>query len=986
MTHTVSQSESSKDDNKNGVVSQTKQVKQRIAAIDSFFAKPAPTEPIIRKDKPFELRKPQPENKLSGLRKRALENWQELKALLPEILQYRQQLARQWKSLSLRHKSMALAIALTTVPIVTVGSLAHLVVKHSLEAQIIAQQENRVLGVERRMGEVADRLIEDVETVASSPMLADRELSSKATLAQKIQLLDGWIDVRNEQYDSIVVFDVQGNVLFQSKSPNPVNAGNNYSNREYFKAAIASQDLALSEPKITLSSNTNSLEVASPIKEFGTGKLLGVVRLRMSLTYLDNKFAYLDQQGLEYRLIGADGIVFAADEPQWVGQKADGDFYGLTQLELKVKEQLATRLPGDNKTPVKSETLWDNNDAEKVLVSVAPIEGLNGLRDTGWNLAISRPLDEALAPLAKERWILLLGTTTATLLVGAIAVKLADRLTKPILAAASAVHKMGQGNLKTRLEITGEDEFTVLGSNINNMARKLDGYLEKTTTEARRSHLFKEITIKIAGTLDRSSILNTTVTELQKALKCDRVIVYRFDKYWKGRIVSEAVTDNCPRILGTELVDPCFAEHTVEKYKQGRVRAINNIYKAGLSECHIQQMASFNVKANLVAPLNVGGELIGLLIAHQCLEPRNWDDVEIDFFAQTAIQVGLALDRAKLLEEQKLAKEQLQKRALSLLMEVEPISKGDLTIRAKVTDDEVGTLADSYNSTVENLCKIVKHVKAAAQQVAIATNQNNAVAQALTEGAEQQSEEIAAALQRIQAMTDSILAVASSVEQAETAVRHATKAVETGDNAMNRTVDGMKAIQQTTAQTAKKVKKLGESSQEISKVISLISSFASQTNLLALNASIEAARAGEEGRGFAIVAEEVRALAQQSAEATGEIEKIVATIQRETKEVVAAMEEGTEHAIAGSELVDETRTSLNQIEAVSNQLDDLIAAIAKITVAQSEDSKIVSHTMARVARMSQTTSTEMNQVSTSYKDLLSLAKELQEQVSQFKVN
>lgn len=986
MTHTFSQSESPKDDNKKGVVSQTKQVKERIAAIDNLFAKPVPSELQVKKDKPFELRKPQPDNRLSGLRKRSLENWQDWKALLPQILQYRQQLAGQWKSLSLRHKSMALAIALTTVPIVTVGSFAHLVISRSLETHIISQHENRTLGVERRMGEVSDGLIEDVETIASTPMLADRELSSKATLGQKKQLLDSWIDSRNQQYDSIVVFDAQGNVLFQSKSSDPLNSDNNYSNREYFQAAIASKELAASEPKITLSSNTNSLEVAAPIKEFGTGQLLGVVRLRMPLSYLDYKFAYLDQQGLEYRLIGADGIVFAADEPEWIGRPADGDFYGLTQLELKVKEQLATRQPGDSQTPVDSEVLWDNNDAEKVMVSVAPIEGLNGLRDTGWNLALSRPLDDALAPLAKGRWILFLGTATATLLVAAIAVKLADRLTKPILAAASAVHKMGQGNLKTRLEITGEDEFTVLGANINDMARKLDGYLEKTTIEARRSHIFKEITLKIAKTLDRSAILNTAVTELQKVLKADRVIVYRFDRYWKGRIVSEAVTDNCPRILGTELVDPCFAEHTVEKYKQGRVRAINDIHKAGLSDCHIQQMAAFNVKANLVAPINVGGELIGLLIAHQCLEPRNWDNVEIDFFAQTAIQVGLALDRASLLEAQKVAKEQLQKRALSLLMEVEPISKGDLTIRAKVTDDEVGTLADSYNSTVENLCKIVKQVKAAAQQIAISTNQNNSVAQALTEGAEHQSEEIAAALERIQTMTDSILTVASSVEQAETAVRHATQAVETGDNAMNRTVDGMKAIQQTTAQTAKKVKRLGESSQEISKVIGLISNFAAQTNLLALNASIEAARAGEEGRGFAIVAEEVRALAQQSAEATGEIDKIVATIQRETKEVVAAMEEETDRAIAGSELVDETRTSLNQIKTVSNQLDDLIAAIAKVTVAQSEDSKIVSHAMAKVARMSQTTSTEMNQVSTSYKDLLSLAKELQEQVSQFKVS
>jgi methyl-accepting chemotaxis protein PixJ len=397
-------------------------------------------------------------------------------------------------------------------------------------------------------------------------------------------------------------------------------------------------------------------------------------------------------------------------------------------------------------------------------------------------------------------------------------------------------------------------------------------------------------------------------------------------------------------------------------------------------------MEMFKVRANLVAPLIVNGELIGLLIAHQCFEPRNWENVEIDFFAQTAIQVGLALDRAYLLEEQKFAKEQLQKRALNLLMEIEPIAKGDLTIRAQVTDDEVGTLADSYNSTVESLSKIVTKVKAAAQQVAITTNQNDAIAMALTQGTEQQSEEIAAALKRIQAMTNSILTVGSHIEQAEIAIRGATRAVEVGDNAMNRTVDGMAAIKQATSQTAKKVKQLGKSSQEIAKVVDLINDFTAQTNLLALNASIEAARAGEEGRGFAIVAEEVRTLAQQSSEATREIEKIVTTIQHETKEVVAAMETGTEQAIAGSELVDETRTSLDQIKAASDRLDALIAAIAKVTVTQSEDSKIVSQTMTKVAQMSQTTSSEMNQVSISFKDLLSLAQGLQEQVSQFKVS
>ena len=137
---------------------------------------------------------------------------------------------------------------------------------------------------------------------------------------------------------------------------------------------------------------------------------------------------------------------------------------------------------------------------------------------------------------------------------------------------------------------------------------------------------------------------------------------------------------------------------------------------------------------------------------------------------------------------------------------------------------------------------------------------------------------------------------------------------------MNRTVDGIMAIRQTVAETAKKVKRLGESSQKISKVVNLISSFADQTNLLALNASIEAAHAGEEGRGFAVVADEVRSLARQSAEATAEIETLVADIQAETNEVLAAMEAGTEQVVTGTKLVDETRKSLNQITVASIQI------------------------------------------------------------------
>lgn len=203
---------------------------------------------------------------------------------------------------------------------------------------------------------------------------------------------------------------------------------------------------------------------------------------------------------------------------------------------------------------------------------------------------------------------------------------------------------------------------------------------------------------------------------------------------------------------------------------------------------------------------------------------------------------------------------------------------------------------------------------------------------------------------------------------------------------MNRTVDGILAIRETVAETAKKVKHLGESSQKISAVVNLISTFAAQTNLLALNASIEAARAGEEGRGFAVVADEVRSLAQQSADATSEIEKLVAAIQAETNEVVTAMEAGTEQVVMGTKLVDETRASLNKITSVSTKISDLVEAITEATLIQTRASESVTETMTKVANIAAQTSTGATDVSYSFEQLRQVAQALQAEVGQFKLN
>lgn len=340
----------------------------------------------------------------------------------------------------------------------------------------------------------------------------------------------------------------------------------------------------------------------------------------------------------------------------------------------------------------------------------------------------------------------------------------------------------------------------------------------------------------------------------------------------------------------------------------------------------------------------------------------------------------------RLADEQRLLKESLQKRALELLMEVDPISKGDLTTRATVTADEIGTIADSYNATVANLRKIVLQVQSAASQVATTTTNNEASVQGLSAEALRGAQEITVALAKVQEMAESVRLVAANAKLAEAALQQAQATVAEGDTAMNRTVDGFVAIRENVAETAKKVKRLGESSQKISAVVNLIGTFAAQTNLLALNASIEAARAGEEGRGFAVVANEVRALARQSAEATSEISQLVAGIQAETNEVVAAMEAGTEQVVAGTQLVDDTRLSLNKITITSAQINSLVEAIAQATVVQSLASESVTQTMTNAAAIADKTSSEASLVSSSFEELRMLAQALQEDVGKFKVS
>jgi twitching motility protein PilJ len=338
-----------------------------------------------------------------------------------------------------------------------------------------------------------------------------------------------------------------------------------------------------------------------------------------------------------------------------------------------------------------------------------------------------------------------------------------------------------------------------------------------------------------------------------------------------------------------------------------------------------------------------------------------------------------------LARQQQEQNQQLQQELLNLLMDVEGVSSGDLTVRSRINDGSVGIVADFFNSIIENLRDIVYRVKQATNLVNDSIDNNRGAVERLTWEAQQQTDRVSQTLASVEEMTRSIQEVAENARSAAQVASLASDRAEIGGASMELTVNSIVQLRDTIDETAEKAKRLGDASQQISRVISLINQIAMQTNLLAINASIEAARAGEAGKGFAVVAEEVGQLATQSTQATKEVENIISTIQKEILQVVEAMETGIEQAETGTRLVEDSKASLEQIVEVSQQIDRLVRSISQTTISQAETSETVTQLMTQIAQLSTNTSNTSSEISHSLASTIEIAQSLQSSVDTFKI-
>ena len=326
-----------------------------------------------------------------------------------------------------------------------------------------------------------------------------------------------------------------------------------------------------------------------------------------------------------------------------------------------------------------------------------------------------------------------------------------------------------------------------------------------------------------------------------------------------------------------------------------------------------------------------------------------------------------------------------QEAIMRLLDEMGSLAEGDLTVKATVTEDMTGAIADSINFAIEQLRSLVTTINDTSVQVASSAQETQSTAMHLAEAAEHQARQINSATDRINEIAESINQVSQNSADSADVARRSVQIATNGAGVVRQTIAGMDSIRDQIQETSKRIKRLGESSQEIGSIVELINDISEQTNILALNAAIQAASAGEAGRGFAVVADEVQRLAERSSGATKRIETLVQTIQADTNEAVSSMEQTTAEVVSGARLAEDAGTALGEIEKVSADLSELISGISVAAAQQSSAATDITQTMNTIQSITAQTSQGANQTAESIGYLAQLAADLRRSVADFKL-
>ena len=462
--------------------------------------------------------------------------------------------------------------------------------------------------------------------------------------------------------------------------------------------------------------------------------------------------------------------------------------------------------------------------------------------------------------------------------------------------------------------------------------------LEKQTeNEVQWTQFFTQAVQYIRQSLQQKDILNITVDEVRRVLRCERVVVYSLNQDRYGEVIAESVALGWTRALGVTIKDPCFEARYLEMYRDGRVRALDNIYEAGMTSCYLEQLEKLEVKANLVTPILNEGKLFGLLVAHQCSAPRQWQQYEIRWTTQIATQVGFALDNAKLLQ-------QLEKSSLT----VDNISR------------QQNQQTDAFKQQVMNIL-----------------SDSTTAYQTLSQEALRQSETVVDVLHQIQEMSDAVRGQVVNIHKVKLQEQQTNVKVQLLQETLNQTLDGITAIQDLVNDVTVKFMRLSQSSPKLLEIANLIQDVGKQIAQQSMNVTMAISRTGNIPQdSVAELTETLLSSMQQLYERSAQINPLLFTIETETREGLAAVDSGRQKLANGTDAVKDVRQKLEQITHAHVNMSSLVEQITRAAENQIQLSTSARESVQEVANLANQISKHSLAITESFNLLAALAQKL----------
>ena len=547
----------------------------------------------------------------------------------------------------------------------------------------------------------------------------------------------------------------------------------------------------------------------------------------------------------------------------------------------------------------------------------------------------------AFAPLKPLRWFFLGGTMGTVLLVGSIAGFLANRIIQPLFKLTSAVSLLSQGKLNTRIKLDSQDELALLGEQINEMAEQLDITMQRQKTIARTAELMAKMS-QARTSRELQLPFSLFLSEVRRLIKADRVIFYQFDQHWTGRVIAESVAQEFPRTLGVQFDDPCFAQEYVRKYQRGRIRAVADIHQASLTECHLQQLEPYAVKASLVLPVILDGQptreserLIGLLIAHQCLDTRVWEQSDIDYFQQIAYQLAMVLRSYFDHQAESLQKADIQKDVTQVLSCLEEMAKGNLSVNLSSEDFLAIDVTQCFETILTNMRQTVAQIKAPSKQINSELGVNAQDLAILKDKLGQQANQLVLIFAFMDQIASSIKEVSSQVKLTSEIVNSVVTDMELEKANFLQASNYVYQLGNTLRDNSDKVKNLSSASQKMTRVISAIRKINLRASLLANKLSKRISKIDESEFG---IQREIESI-QESISATKELENVVRGIDQEISEVLRDYEVSENRLEQENHLITQANNNLHQIAKISRNAQQQLVSLVNNTNSQVQTTK-----------------------------------------------